>query len=100
MLSKEKILNINDYESLSIYEFCLLRKITKLPFIGKDDWASDVLSLVYTNVCGSMNMTVRGEYYYFIIFIDDPLRYGYIYIMKYKSKSFEIFKWFHSEVEK
>ena len=47
-----------------------------------------------------MNISARGEYYYFIMFTDDLSRYGYVYLMKHKSESFEIFKRFYTEVEK
>ena len=47
-----------------------------------------------------MNTSIRCRYYYFIMFTDDLSRYVYVYLMKYKSESFEIFKQFHSEVEK
>ena len=33
-------------------------------------------------------------------FIDDYSRYGYVYLMKYKSETFEKFKEFRAEVEK
>ena len=36
---------------------------------------------------------------YFLTFTDDLSRYGYIYLMKYKSETFEKFKEFQSEVE-
>ena len=38
-------------------------------------------------------------YCYFLTFTDDLRRYGYIYLMKHKSETFEKFKEFHSEVE-
>ena len=62
--------------------------------------ASDVLDLVHTDVCGPMSTSARRGYYYFITFIDDLSRYGYIYLMKHKSESFEMFKHFCNEVEK
>ena len=34
-LAQEDILNINDCESLPIYESCLFEKMTKLPFTRK-----------------------------------------------------------------
>ena len=82
----------NDYESLSICESCLLGKMTKSPFTRKSERASDVLSLVHTDVCGLISTSARGGYYYFITFTDDLSRYGYIYLIKLKSESFEIFK--------
>ena len=47
-----------------------------------------------------MDISTRRGYSYFIIFIDDLSKYGYVYLMKYKSELFEMFKWFHNEVEK
>jgi hypothetical protein len=44
-------------------------------------------------------VSVCGGYRYFITFIDDLSRYGYIYLMKHKYETFEKFKEFQSEVE-
>ena len=38
-------------------------------------------------------------YHCFLTFTDDLSRYGYIYLMKHKSKTLEKFKEFQSEVE-
>ena len=73
--------------------------MTKSSFIEKDEWASDVLDFVHTDVCGPMSISVRGGYHYFITFTDDLSRYWYIYLMKYKFKSFEMFKWFRNEIK-
>ena len=97
---KECVLEIDDCESLPTCESCLLGKMTKSPFKKKDEKASDVLGLIHTDVCGPMNISVRGGYYYFIIFTDNLSRYGFVYLMKHKSESFEMFKRFHAEVEK
>ena len=47
-----------------------------------------------------MNHIARGGFSYFITFTDDYSRYGYLYLMKHKSESFEKFKEFRNEVEK
>ena len=47
-----------------------------------------------------MSTHARGGYLYFVTFIDDYSRYGYVYLMKYKSETFEKFKEFRAEVEK
>ena len=83
-LAQEGILDDNDNESLSTYESYLLGKMTKSPFTRKNELANDVLGLVYSDVCGPMNIDVREGYYYFITFIDDLSRYGYIYLIKHK----------------
>jgi transposase InsO family protein len=46
-----------------------------------------------------MSTTARGGYQYLITFTDDLSRYGYVYLMKNKSGTFEKFKEFQSEVE-
>ena len=74
-------------------------KMTKTLFSGTMERANDLLEIVHTDVCGPMNVEVRGEYRYFLTFTDDLSRYGYIYLMKHKSKTFEKFKEFQSEVE-
>ena len=47
-----------------------------------------------------MFVHARGGFVYFITFIDDYSRYGYLYLMRYKSEAFERFKEFRNEVEK
>ena len=39
-----------------------------------------------------MSTQIRGGYSYFIIFIGDKLRFGYVYLMKYKYEAFDKFK--------
>ena len=46
-----------------------------------------------------MSVKARGKYRYFLTLTDDLSRYGYIYLMKHKSETFEKFKEFQSEVE-
>ena len=99
-LIKERVLKIDDYESLPTCESCLLGKMTKSPFKRKSERASDVLGLIHTDVCGPMNISIRRGYNYFIMFTDDLSRYTCVYLMKHKSELFKIFKRFRSEVEK
>ena len=87
-------------ESYPICESCLHGKMTKLPFIGHGERAMDLLALVHTDVCGPFDMPARGNFVYFITFIDDSSRYGYVYLMRYKFEAFEKFKKFKHEIEK
>ena len=89
-----------DYESFDTCESCLLGKMTKLPFKGKGERANGLLDLIHTDVCDPMFVHARGGFVYFITFINDYSRYGYLYLMRYKSKAFEKFKEFRNEVEK
>ena len=57
------------------------------------------MEIIHTDVCGPMSVEARGGYRYFLTFTYDLSRYGYIYLMKHKSETFEKFKEFQSEVE-
>ena len=46
-----------------------------------------------------MSASARGGYEYFMTFIDNYSRYGYIYLMRHKYEAFEKFKEFKAEVE-
>ena len=73
--------------------------MTKTPFTGKGERAKDLLGLVHSDVCGPLSSNARGGFQYFITFTDDLSRYGYVYLMKNKSESFEKFKIFKNEVQ-
>jgi len=93
-LHDDGLLTSFDFESYETCESCLLGKMTKVPFIGFPERASDLLELVHIDVSGPMSMTARGKFQYFINFTNDFSRYGYVYLMKHKSKMFEKFKEF------
>ena len=74
--------------------------MTKLPFKGKGERVDRLLDLIHIDVCGPIFVHARGGFIYFITFIDDYSRYGYLYLMRYKSETFERFKEFRNEEEK
>ena len=98
-LHSDGLLESHDYESLGTCEPCLMGKMTKTPFSGTMERATDLLEIIHTDACGPMSVDARGRYRYFLTFIDDLSRYEYIYLMKHKSETFEKFKEFQSEVE-
>jgi hypothetical protein len=68
--------------------------MTRTPFTGFVERAASLLGIIHTNVCGLMSIAARNGYRYFVTFTDDLSRYGYIYLMKHKSETFEKFKEF------
>ena len=78
-----------DYESFDTCEPCLMGNITKTPLSGAMERANDLLEIIHTDVCGLMSVETRGVYRYFLTFTGDLSRYGYIYLMKHKSETFE-----------
>ena len=97
--SKRRLIDPVGFKLGPICESYLLGKIAKSPFIGQSGRASELLGLIHADVCGSFSVMERGGYHYFITFTDDLSRYGYVYLMKYKSESFENFKKFKAEIE-
>ncbi|KAL0427738.1 UNVERIFIED_CONTAM: hypothetical protein Slati_2948600 [Sesamum latifolium] len=66
----------------------------------KGHWKRDYPKLPpRQDVCGPQITQARGGFSYFITFIDDHSRYGYVYLMRYKSETFVRFKEFRLEVE-
>ena len=88
-----------DYESIDACEPCLMGKMTKTSFSGTMEWATDLLEIIHIDVCGPMSIEAHSGYHYFLTSTDDLSRYGYIYLMKHNSETFEKFKEFQSEVE-
>jgi hypothetical protein len=72
-------------------------KMTKTPFSGIMERAMDLLEIIHTDVCGPMSISTHGGYRYFLTFTDDLSRYGYVYLMKNKSETFESSKNFRTK---
>ena len=88
-----------DVITLLVCEPFIEEKMTMRSFKAKGYRTKEVLDLVHTDLCGPMSTSARGGYEYFITFIDNYLRYGYLYLMRDKSEAFEKFKEFKAEVE-
>ena len=74
--------------------------MTKRPFSDKGRRATELLELVHFDVCGLLSTQARGGYEYFVTFTDDYSRYGFVYLLKHKSETFNVFKVFRALVEK
>ena len=75
-------------------------KLPKSPFSGIGERAKGSLELVHFDVCGPMPVQAKCGSFYFITFTDDFFRFGWVYLMRYKSEVFEKFRVFQNEVEK
>ena len=87
-LHADGLLESLDYESVDACEPCLMGKMTKTPFSGTMERATDLLETIHTDVCGPISVEAHGGYHYFLTFTHDLSRYGYIYLMKHKSDFF------------
>ncbi|KAJ9552799.1 hypothetical protein OSB04_016844 [Centaurea solstitialis] len=99
LLLKGGFLGNFDYKPFENCESCLSGKMTKQPFNSENERATDLLEIIHTDVCGPFSHVARGGYRYFITFTDDFSRYGYVYLMRHKSETFEKFKEYQNEVQ-
>ena len=67
-LHKDGFLESLDYESFDACEPCLMGKMTKTPFSGTMERATDLLEIIHTDVCDPMSVDARGKYRYFLTF--------------------------------
>ena len=96
-LHKDGVLPSFDFESFNTCEACLMGKMTKTPFTGHPERASELLEIIHSDVCGPMSTHARGGYFYFATFTDDLSRDGYFYLNKHKSETFESSKNFRTK---
>ena len=67
-LHKDGFSELFDYESFDACEPCLLGKMTKTPFSGTMERATNLLEIIHADVCGPMSVDARGGYRYFLTF--------------------------------
>uniref|UniRef100_A0A6N2MGC4 GAG-pre-integrase domain-containing protein n=1 Tax=Salix viminalis TaxID=40686 RepID=A0A6N2MGC4_SALVM len=68
---KDGLLKDMDYESIDTCESCLMGKMTRSPFKGTFERATELLGVIHTDVCRPMSTEARGGYRYFITFTDE-----------------------------
>ncbi|GJY10796.1 putative RNA-directed DNA polymerase [Tanacetum coccineum] len=76
-----------------------LGHMTKSPFTGTCERGEGLLDLVHTDVCGLFRSATKDGKHYYVTFTDEFSRYGYVYLIKHKSDTFEVFKMYQNEVE-
>ena len=62
-LHADGLLESLEYESLDACEPCLMSKMTKTPFSGTMERATDLLEIIHIDVCGLMSVDARGGYH-------------------------------------
>ena len=97
-LAKEGLLGNLKKVKLSICEHCLVGKTARKPF-GKGTRAEFPLQLIHSDICGPMNIRARHGLVYFITFIDDFTRYGYVYLISHNSQALDCFIKFMNVIE-
>ena len=65
-LHKDGLLESLGYESFDACEPCLMGKMTKTPFSGTMERATDLMEIIHIDVCSPMSVEARDGYHYFL----------------------------------
>lgn len=100
LVGKNLILGLKSHQ-LNFCEHCIYGKQQKVSFMrGCHEREANILELVYSDVCGLINVKSLGGASYFVTFIDDASKKVWAYPMKNKGEVFEIFQNLHVVVER
>lgn len=78
------MMNSAESTPLPTCELCLEGKMTKRSIPSKGHRVNDLLELVHIDICGLFNVQARRGYEYFVTFIYNLSRYGYVYLIHRK----------------
>jgi hypothetical protein len=97
-LVKNEILPPLEFSDLEQCRGCIKRKYTKN--IKKDAKRSiEILQIIHTDIYGPFTVKSVDGYDSFITFTDDYSCFGYIYLIKERTKALDKFKIFKAEVK-
>ena len=100
LVGKNLLPGLKSHE-LNFCEHCIYGKQQRVSFMrGFHERKTHILELVYSDVCGPINVKSLGGASYFVTFIDDASKKVWAYPMKNKGEVFEIFQKFHVVVER
>ena len=81
-------------------EVCVMEKQHRKPFPNKSSRASQIIDLVYSDVCCPISLTSIGGSIYFLTFTDDFSGKTWVCVLKEKKEVLGKFKEFKNLVEK
>ena len=94
----DEILDSLDMTDFQVCIECIKGKQIEKRKLGANR-CTDVLELIHTDICGPFPIASWNGQRYFITFIDDCSRYGYLYLIHEKSQALDVFKTFKAKVE-
>ena len=98
-LVKNEILPNLDFADLRLCVDCIKGKQTKHNK-KRAIRSTQLLEIIHTYICGPFDTPSFGGEKYFITFIDDFSRYGYVYLLNEKSQAVNALEVFVKEVER
>ena len=101
MLTNKNVfgMKFNKPVDLTKCQICLQGKITSTPFAKRKATSSELLELVYSDVCGPMRESSMSGARYFVTFIDDYSQWCILYFLRHNGEVVDKFLEFKHFVE-
>jgi len=90
-LAKEGLLDRLTKVKLPTCESCLAGKATAKPF-SKASRATTLLELIHFDICEPTSVKAHHGANYFLTFMDNYSRYGYVYLLSHRYEALDVFK--------
>jgi len=101
VLTKKSLLPGIEGTTLETCDDCLAGKQYRISFKRPShSTKSNVLDIVYSDLCGRMKVKTLGGALYFLTFIDDHSRKVWAYALRSKNQVLDMFQQFQERVEK
>ena len=84
---------------VSYCKHCLSGKMHQLSFDKSDFHSTKPLELIHNDVWGPAPVSFVNDFRYYLVLIDDFTKFTWVYLLKYKSDVFDIFKYFKATIE-
>ena len=88
LLSKQSLIPMAKDKSSNPCDYCLFGKPHRVSFQKNATRKLEKFELVYSNVCGPMEVDSLGVNKYFVTFIDDASQKTWVYLLHIKSQVF------------
>ena len=98
-LFKDEILPDLDFSDFDTCVDCIKGRLIAKIRNAKVDRCTELLGVIHIDICGSFTPLAICGHKYFITFIDDYSRYGFVELIREKSDSLDAFKTFKAKVE-
>jgi hypothetical protein len=88
ILAKKSLIPFAKDMPLNSCDYCLIGKQHRVSFHRSSNRKTIVLDLVYSDVCGPIEVEFLGGNRYFVTFIDDTSQKVWVYVLKTKDHVF------------
>lgn len=80
-------------------DICHLSKHTRTTYLPRPYKSSSHFSMIHSDIWGASRVSSVNEARWFLLFVDDHTRLSWVFLMKEKSETIQLFKQFHVMIQ-